>query len=168
MTRPSPALFCISFLLSACIPFVANSDESLEDAIEKDRQWIQGTWRAIEIEVDGNKLDKDTAEAFTVFNRPNGAWVLFDKGKEIAKGTSTIDPTRKPKTLDFKASEDDENQLYLAIYEYGETTRKMCFSEPGDARPTDFTAPAGSKRILVTFERQKGDNLEAAPSPRDR
>lgn len=168
MTRLRPTLACVSFLLTACAAFHAVADESLEEAIEKDRQWIRGTWRAIEIVVDGNKLDKAASQDFTVINKPQGDWVLFNKGKEIAKGTSTIDPTRKPKTLDFESSENDKNQLYLAIYEYGETTRKMCFSKPGDARPIDFTAPAGSERIVVTFERRKGEKSEAEPGPRDR
>jgi uncharacterized protein (TIGR03067 family) len=168
MTRLGPALACAVFLLTAYASLHANSDESLEDAIAKDQKWIRGTWRATEIVVDGNKLDKTASQDFTVINKPQGDWVLFNKGKEIAKGTSTIDPTRKPKTLDFKASEDDRNQAYLAIYEYGETTRKMCFSEPGDARPSDFTAPSGSKRILVTFERQQAEKSEPEPAPRDR
>ena len=168
MTRLRPALACVSFLLTACAALHVHSDESVDDAIAKDRRWIRGTWRAIEIVVDGNKLDMAASQDFTVINKPQGDWVLFNKGKEIAKGTSTIDPTPKPKTLDFKVSEDDQNQTYLAIYEYGETTRRMCFSKPGDARPSDFTAPSGSKRILVTFERQQAENNEAEPAPRDR
>lgn len=104
--------------------------------------------------MNGNKAGEEDARKLSVVNGSDGTWRLFSEGKEISKGTSTIDPTKKPKPLDFTTTE-GEGKQYLGIYELGEKTRKMCFVPPGKERPTEFTTTAGSEHILVTFEREK-------------
>jgi uncharacterized protein (TIGR03067 family) len=85
----------------------------------------------------------------------DGTWSIHTDDKVI-KGTSTIDPTKKPKTIDFTPTEGDgKGELHLGIYELGEKTRKLCFAPPGKDRPTEFSSMAGSEQILVTFEREK-------------
>jgi uncharacterized protein (TIGR03067 family) len=75
---------------------------------------------------------------------------------EISKGTSTFDPTKKPKTIDFTPTEGEgKGNLYLGIYELGENTRKLCFAPAGKERPTEFSSTPSNEHILVTFEREK-------------
>ena len=82
--------------------------------------------------MNGNKDGEEDARKLSVVNGSDGTWRLISEGKEISKGTSTIDPTKKPKPLDFTMTEGErKGKQYLGIYELGEKTRKMCFAPPG-------------------------------------
>jgi uncharacterized protein (TIGR03067 family) len=132
----------------------ATADNAKDDAIKKDRKRMEGTWRATALAVNGDTFTPENANALTVVNGPDGSWIIRDQGTEKSKGTSTIDPTKKPKTIDLTPSVGgDKGITYLGIYELGENTRKVCLALAGNARPKDFTP--GKGRVLVTFERVK-------------
>lgn len=127
-----------------------------EEAILKDRKQIEGQWRIVTLVVDGNKASDEDAERLTVSNNVDGTWRLFSEGKEISRGTSTIDPTKKPKTLDFTVTEGEgKGNRYLGIYELGEQTRKMCFAPPEKERPSELTSRSGSQHICAIFARKE-------------
>jgi uncharacterized protein (TIGR03067 family) len=135
---------------------LATGDDAKEKATKKDRQLYKGTWRVVALEVNGNKSNDDDAKKITVANHTDGTWNIYVDGNEIAKGTSTIDPTKKPKTIDFTPSVGLEaGREYLGIYEIGAKTRKLCFAPPGRDRPGDFSSRPGSEHFLVRFEREK-------------
>jgi len=145
-------LLVMGVLLTA----IASADDATDEAIKKDRKQIEGTWRVVALEVNGNKAKEEDAKKLTVINGSDGTWSLHDEEKEISKGTSSIDPTKKPKTIDFTPTEGaGTGNQYLGIYELGQKTRKMCFAPPGKGRPTEFSSMPGSEHILVTFEREK-------------
>lgn len=155
MRRSISAFLAVGVLLTAMASLAA-ADDAKDAAIKKDRKQIEGTWRVVALEVNGDKASAEDAKKITVVNGADGTWALRNDGKEISKGRSTIDPTAKLKTIDFKPSEGEgKGQEYQAIYELGEKTRKLCFAPPGKKRPTEFSAAHGSERILVTFEREK-------------
>lgn len=132
-------------------------DLANDNAIKKDRKQIEGTWRIVALEVNGNKAMDEDAKKLAVVNGSDGSWSLRSEDKEISKGTSTIDPTKKLKTIDFTPTEGaGKDNFYLGIYELGEKTRKLCFAPPGKERPTEFSSTPGSEIVLVTFEREKG------------
>lgn len=127
-------------------------------AIRKDRQQIAGTWRIISLEVKGNKADDEGVRKMTVVNGADGTWSLRSEGKEIGRGTTTIDPTQKPKTIDIKSSTgEDQEQTVQGIYELGKKTRKLCYASVERPRPTEFTSTAENEHILVIFERVEPD-----------
>lgn len=135
---------------------MASADDAKDEAIKKDRKRINGTWRVVALEVNGNKSKEEDAKKLTVVNGSDGTWSLRSDDNEINKGTSTIDPTKKLKTIDFTVTEGEGNgNQHLGIYELGEKTRKLCFAPPGKERPSEFSSPSGSGHILVTFEREE-------------
>ena len=145
----------VAGLFTAIAP-IATADDAKEESIKKDRKQIEGTWRVVILEVNGNKAMEEDAKKLTVVNGADGTWSLLSEDKEISKGTSTIDPMKKPKTIDFTATEGEgKGNQYLGIYELSEKTRKMCFAPPEKERPTEFSSRPGSGYILVTFEREK-------------
>jgi len=155
MKRFIKGLLVVGVLLTMTAT-ITGADDAKDAAIKKDRKQIEGTWRVVALVVNGDKASDGDAKKITVINGADGAWRLYDDGKEINKGPSTIDPTMKPKTIDFKPSEGEgKGEEYLGIYELGKKTRKMCFAPPGKPRPTEFASKAGSEHILVTFEREK-------------
>lgn len=135
---------------------LAAADDSNDDLVKKDRQRIEGTWKIVELEIDGNKVKEEDIQKIRVVNGPDGTWSVRSEDKEVIKGTSTIYPTQKPRMIDFTPTEGDQKgQVHLGIYELAENTRKLCFAPPGKARPTDFSSAPGSENILVSFEREK-------------
>jgi uncharacterized protein (TIGR03067 family) len=150
--KPTKALF--EFVSRIVKPGAAG--DTKDEATKKDRKRMEGTWRATALIVNGETFTQENANALTVVNGADGTWIIRDRGTEKSKGTSTIDPTENPKTIDITPSVgDDKGITYLGIYELGENTRKVCVAPPGKARPKDFTSTAGSGHILVTFERVK-------------
>ena len=148
--------FLVGSILVTAIGAVATAGDTKDEAIKKDRKQYEGTWRVVALEVNGNKAKDEDAKKFTVVNGSDGTWSLRSEDKEISKGTSTIDPTKKPKTIDFTPTEGEgKGNEYLGIYELGEKTRKLCFAPAGKERPTEFSSTPGSEHILVTFEREK-------------
>jgi uncharacterized protein (TIGR03067 family) len=144
--------FVVGVLLTA---IAATADDAKDDALKKDRKQIEGTWRVVALEFDGNKSNEDDAKKLTVVNGSDGTWSLRSEGNEISKGISTFDPTKKPKTIDFTPTEGGgQGNQHLGIYELGEKTRKLCFAPPGKERPREFTSTPGSEHVLVTFERE--------------
>jgi uncharacterized protein (TIGR03067 family) len=135
---------------------LAAGDDAKEKAIKNDRKAMEGTWRAISLEVNGNKSAENDAKKIVVINHADGTWTLKVGDKEISKGTNKIDPTKKPKTIDFTPTEGEaKGKEFGGIYEQGKKSRKLCFVESGKDRPTEFLSPVGSNRILVIFEREK-------------
>jgi uncharacterized protein (TIGR03067 family) len=81
-------------------------------------------------------------------------WVM--RSKEVAKGTSEIDPTKTPKTIDFKPTDGSEKgKTFLGIYDIKQTCRKLCYAPAGKDRPTEFSSTPGSGNVLVIFQREK-------------
>ncbi len=145
----------VGVLLTA-IGEIASADEAKDEAIKKDHKLIEGTWRIVALEINGEKSIEEDAKRLTVVNGSDGTWSLRSEGNEVSKGTSTIDPTQKPKTIDLTPTEGGgKDKAHLGIYELGEGTRKLCFAPPGKDRPTKFSSTKGSEHILVTFEREK-------------
>ena len=152
-------LYLITFALGSLllgVGFLAAADDAKQDAIKKDRKKYEGTWRVTSLEINGNKSTEEDAKKITVVNKADGTWILQVDGGKITEGTSEIDPTKNPKTIDFMETEgDNKGKIVLGIYELGDDARKLCYAEPGKERPSDFSAPAGSGRVLVEFKREK-------------
>ena len=106
--------------------------------------------------VDGTATTDEDSQKIAVINEADGKWAIEVDNNLIARGTSEIDPTKKPKTIDFVPSEGpDAGLAFLGIYELEEETRKLCYAQSGRERPTSFSSELGSGYTLVTFKREK-------------
>jgi uncharacterized protein (TIGR03067 family) len=154
MRRSIIGMMVVGVLLAATGP-LASADDAKDEAIRKDRKLIEGTWRVVALEIDGNKAAEEDARKYTVLNAGE-TWSLLAVGKEVAKGTNSFDPTKKPKAIDFTITDGDgKGSVHLGIYELGEKSRRLCFAPAGKDRPTEFASPPGSDLVLVTLEREK-------------
>jgi uncharacterized protein (TIGR03067 family) len=151
--KPRMCLFGLIACISAAAP---SDDDAKKEAIRKDRKSYEGVWKVTSLVANGEKSADSDAEKITVANNADGTWIIKVEGQQITYGTSTIDPTKKPKTIDFIPSDGaNQGQTHLGIYEIEGDTRKLCFADPGKARPKEFKSEAGSGTILVTFKRVK-------------
>ncbi len=141
--------------LVVAVGLTAAPDSFKEQAIKQDRAKYDGTWRVIALEVNGEKVAESDARKIVVLNHGD-TWIIQVEGKEVSKGTSTIDPTRMPRTIDFIPAEmGSKATTYHGIYEITGDTRKLCFAQPGKPRPTAFVSKPGSEDTLVIFQREK-------------
>jgi uncharacterized protein (TIGR03067 family) len=136
----------------------ASAGDGTDDAIKKDRQRLQGTWRVTALTVNGNKVKEADAKKITVVNGDDGTWSVRSESKEISHGTSVLDPTKKPKTIDFTPRDGGgKGDRFQGIYQLKKNSRKLCFAPAGKVRPTEFTSTADNQHILVTLERVKSE-----------
>ena len=155
MRRSLFGLLVVGALLTA-MAAIASADDAADEAIKKDRKQIEGTWRVVALVVNGNAVPEEDAKKLTVVNSADGTWSLRSEDQEIGNGTSTIDPTKKPKTIDFTPTDGEgKGKKHLGIYELGDKTRKLCFAPSGRERPAELSSTPGSENTLITFEREK-------------
>ena len=128
-------LFVGALALLMSMTTLASADDNKEAEIKKDHKLIEGTWRIKTLQINGNKAGDADASKFTVVNGADGAWSLRSEGNEVAKGTSTIDPTQKPRTIDFMPTSGPGTNAagYLRTQkEYPQAVFRTCRSEPSD------------------------------------
>jgi uncharacterized protein (TIGR03067 family) len=146
----------LTVLLVAACAVTALAADSAEEAIKKDRKLYQGTWQVVSLEVDGNKAPEADAKKIKVINESDGKWAIEVDGVVVGRGTSRIDPAKKPKTIDLTGTEGEgKGKTSLGIYELKKDRRKVCFAQADRERPTEFASTAGSGHILVILERVK-------------
>ena len=142
-------------VIAAASAFALAADK--EEVIKADRALLAGEWRVVSVEANGNTNADPVVARVTVVNRLDGTWSLLSNGKIIAEGTSTIDPTTSPKTIELKSSrgsvENARGTHYRGIYEVHETTRRLCFVPADKPLPESFSGGRETGQILVTFER---------------
>ncbi|MFI4853094.1 MAG: TIGR03067 domain-containing protein [Gimesia chilikensis] len=143
---------------------VVYADEKQAAAIQKDRNLIAGTWQIEVLEINGNRSAGEDVQQLTVVNGADGTWSLRSDGNEVGRGTTTIDPSQRPKTIDIQpTSGQDQGKTYRGIYELGKTTRKLCFAPAGKDRPTDFSSNAENQHIFVKFKRLQATQQKESP-----
>ena len=156
MFTSSRRLTALALVFVTAAGLLAAGDK--DEAVKKDRKAYQGTWQATRVVADGNELKPEDVQRITVVNEPDGKWQLLADGKEVDRGTHTIDPAKKPRTIDMVVTEGgNKGKTYLGIYELSGDTRKVCYGDSGKDRPTEFESTAGSGRILAEFKRVKKD-----------
>ncbi len=125
-----------------------------EAVVRADRERYSGTWRVVSIEANG-EVSSDDNRLILVENRLDGSWTLSVDGREVSRGTSTMDPLAVPKEIDLEITAGDgTGSILKGIYEVGEKTRRLCFRGGNGWRPREFSGAAGSDSVLIVFERQ--------------
>ena len=126
----------------------------------------QGTWVVVSVEADGKPLDKDELERIKVWDlviSDNKVIVKIPpeqlNGKEAPTVTFKIDPTTKPKSVDFQVQERGTEYNYKGIYSLEGDKLTVCVgvgevAGKNSERPTDFATKENSKRGLAVFTRK--------------
>jgi uncharacterized protein (TIGR03067 family) len=134
--------------------FLLGADDAKNDA-SKDLDKLQGDWVLVSSQRNGKPLTDEQVKAIKRTIKGNEQTVTRD-GQVLLKGTIKVDPTKKPKTIDvtFKG-EDGEERILQGIYEVDGDQQKVCYTLPGNDRPTDFSAAEGSERTMSVWKKEK-------------
>jgi uncharacterized protein (TIGR03067 family) len=126
------------------------------EAVEKELQAFKGTWRLISREVDGKKISEVELKDVILTSDGAGRFSVRRRDKMIVEAAVKLDPTTKPRTIDvtFTVGE-NKGKTVLGMYEIEGDTLRVCHARPGDERPTEFSAKAGSGRTLIVYKREK-------------
>jgi uncharacterized protein (TIGR03067 family) len=116
---------------------------------------LRGRWHLIkEIHQGKETPAEEIKNGYIIFDADNN-WRVEVDDKTVGGGTFIFDPDKNPKTIDYSFSIGEEKgQNFHAIYELNGDSFRHCGVMDGE-RPKDFSAGAGSKNYLVTFEREK-------------
>jgi uncharacterized protein (TIGR03067 family) len=142
--------------LVAGVSLSGAADEAKEKAVKKELKALEGTWKLVSREVDGKKDSEESVKDVTATWNEAGTITVRGGEKVITRVTTTLDPTKKPKTTDGTFTEgEDKGKTVLGIYELEGDTFRVCLARAGDKRPTEFSAKAGSGHTLMVYKREK-------------
>jgi uncharacterized protein (TIGR03067 family) len=134
---------------------LAADDKDKEKAVKKDLKAFAGKWKAVSVESDGKKITED--ELKDIYVTHDGNKITVRKGDTpMVEGTIEIDPTKKPKTVDFTSTQEKtKGQVSRGIYEFDGDSYRLCLAAPGKDRPKEFSGKEGSGHALIVYKREK-------------
>jgi uncharacterized protein (TIGR03067 family) len=122
---------------------------------------MQGEWSMVSGSADGQSMQEDLRKQMKRVCKGNETTTTM--GDQVfMKAKFTIDPTAKPKTIDYEMIDGfTKGKKQLGIYEVEGDTFRSCFAKPGEKRPTEFKNEPGDGHTLSVWKRKKGP----APAP---
>ncbi len=125
------------------------------EAIKKDQAQLQGEWTMVLGSADGYAMPDTMLANFKRVCKGDETTVT-SAGQLFLKAKFTLDPSKKPKTIDYEMTEGfTKGKKQFGIYELDGDKVKFCFGSPGADRPADFTSKPGDGRTLSVWKREK-------------
>ena len=161
VVRPSPhirnyALNRVQLLLASAWLVVVATDTTYAQE-KRGLDAIQGRWKLIDMQIYDSELTKRDFEKFTLAIDGNRMTFEYENGRKSDGHKFRLMPQETPKRIDFSTGGAAEKQDRFGIYLVDDDVLKICFDTVVPAiesrRPTDFTTPAGSGRILMSLKR---------------
>jgi uncharacterized protein (TIGR03067 family) len=141
-------------LLLAGASLALGADDKKDDAVKDELAKLEGTWTLVSSEQDGMKADPDVAKKLKLVVK-DGKWTVYVGDKVSTEAKFTIDPTKKPKTIDMTGTMGgDKGKKYLAIYDLDGDDLKLCIGDT-KTRPKVFDGKKGSGRQFEMWKRMK-------------
>src|ERR1051326_1314752 len=135
-------LFMIA-LATAAVSLVRAADD---EAVKKDLALLQGEWTMVSGSADGQAMPDQMRKQMKRVCKGNEVTTTMS-GQIYIKARITIDPSKKPKTIDYDMTDGfSKGSRQFGIYEVEGDTFKSCFAKPGAERPADFTSKPGDGR----------------------
>jgi len=114
---------------------------------DEDLDRLQGTWRIVEAEYDGNRIPGQDYK--WVFKVDQYRITLNDNFMEL--WNVEVNSSRHPKTID--STFDMTGQKLKGIYKVTDDEMMVCYDLTGHSRPDSFKADKGSRWVVYFFKR---------------
>ena len=143
-------------LLFGCVLALAPfASARADDDTKKELKALQGTWKVVAAEQDGDPLDRIIGGTLTI--KDNNFTIKTAGGTEM-KGDLTLNPSKKPKHIDLAHQEGLlKDKTWQGIYELKDDTLKLCYAEADSEkeRPSEFKTLKKSRLLLIEMKREK-------------
>jgi len=138
---------------AAPAPVPADKDEA-----KAELERLAGTWKVVSIKKEGVELiaDQDDPPELVITFKKDGSFEWAKKGGDPGM-ISNIDPSKKPKEVDYVFSAgDNKGKTQKAIYKLDGDTFSDCFTEVGEKeRPTEFKSTKTNGYTVIVYKRMK-------------
>jgi uncharacterized protein (TIGR03067 family) len=125
------------------------------DTVKRELAQIEGDWVMVSAERDGRTPPKNLISDAKRICKGDVTTVLVN-GQLFMKATFSVDPTKSPKTMDYRVTEGrNQGMNQLGIYELEGDTWKICLADPGRPRPTDFVTRGKTGHTLGIWKRER-------------
>ena len=124
-----------------------------KDKDKGDVKRLKGSWQVVSAEFAGQAAKEDAVKSMT--------FVFDDENLNIKDGTKSrafpykLDETKKPTAFDLTFGK--KGALCRASTSSKGDNLKICFTAPGEKRPTEFASPKKSQVVLYVLKRAKGE-----------
>jgi uncharacterized protein (TIGR03067 family) len=132
--------------------------EAKDDQAKKEFKKFAGTWVMVTGEKDGEKIPAEHVKKSKLTWKDKECLVVTPhQSKETIKGTTTLDPSKQPKEMDWvRSAGPDAGKTMHAIYEFvGDDQYRICFAPAGKDRPKEFSTKPGTGHTLHVWKRVK-------------
>jgi uncharacterized protein (TIGR03067 family) len=124
-----------------------------ESVDQEDIKALQGTWQLVHAESAGKPMPKQQIQGVKLVI--SGTQLKLEFGGENSTGTFTIDPAKKPKTIDSTINFDGDRGKTLGIYALDGDRLQLCCSIDGKTRPKALATTPTEAITLWTYKRAK-------------
>ena len=142
------ALMTASILIAGCgKKGKSSSSPETRPTVQAD---VKGVWICQSATSKGKALDEATAKLLTLTLTQDRD--VSKRGTDIVWNAGyAVDASHQPPHIDIM----DTEGVLKGIYFLTDEMLKICYAEPGKARPTVFDSTAGSGAFLFVWKRQK-------------
>jgi uncharacterized protein (TIGR03067 family) len=148
-------LTLLAVVLSLCLTGALHSAEKDKKA---DADKLQGTWQAVKVEIGGVPLPDELVNNLKYEIKGNNIVTMGvpEIIKQYGAATFKLDPSTKPKSIDFTCTAGDNKGNELeGIYELKDDELRICVQITGKERPNAFVTKEGENRGLLLLKREK-------------
>lgn len=135
--------------LVALAPVTAAPIEEDKDAAKAEMTKLNGAWKVTSMILLGKELDSAENGDVVIFKDGDYKW---EKGLGLPGKITSIDPTKKPKEIDYEMTDGTKTK---AIYKLEGDTFTDCFVLGGGDRPTEFKSTEDNKVMVITYKKVK-------------
>lgn len=143
-------------VLALAAGLLVGADKSNDNA-QKDLKKLQGDWKLVSIEVNGQQVPQEQFQGARVTFKGNK--IINKFGERTNEGTISLDPSKKPKQYDGTGKDQAGKETKSrGIYEIEGDALKFCFTRGGGERPTKFSTKGGTQQqpIMMTVLKRVG------------
>ncbi len=118
--------------------------------VTSDKQKIQGNWKVVSAEVDGESVEEIPAvQIIFVGDR----MTVLEDGEVTLNGKYTLDPAQTPAQIDLAVSRQGQAEVHKGIYKLEGGVLKICGVDPGHPRPAKLVTKQGDGAMLLRLRR---------------
>jgi uncharacterized protein (TIGR03067 family) len=158
LERGHPMRSCLQPALAVFFPLVAAASPGGDDpkksdpkAAEQELRQLQGTWKQVSIESDGQKTGfaKGMSPRFTI---QGDEYTVMVDGRVLERGRIKVYPGMRPRQADLIFSNGaPPTRTFPGIYEINGDELRTCFTRSGGPRPSTFPAVVGSGESIAVY-----------------